>query len=371
MAKPNDQLSILMLGEALDRPGGVVAVEKATLAVASDQLTFRHVPTLPRDGAWLQLGKLVTVIRAVIQMLWCLATKPVDIVHIHVSMGASVYRKSILAGIALLFAKPVIMHTHGGEFSRQFPTMPGPLRRFVASLLRRSDAVIALAETWRRFYIDVVGVDPKRVVILRNPVTLPSSLPARSTGPPIGLLYLGMLSEPKGAFDLIRAMAALAEEDRRNVHLTMAGHGQIEEAGKLVADLGLRESIAIHGWLDHEARDALLAEVHGFILPSHFEGLPMALLEAMSWGLAIIATPVGGIPDIVVDGENGLLVQPGDTAALAAAIKRIADDAALRQRLGGQARTSVEPYSSAGYADGLIAIYRDVLPGGVLAGAST
>lgn len=371
MAEPKDKLSILMLGEALDRPGGVVTVEKATLAIASNQLTFRHVPTLPRDRAWLQLGKLVTVSRAVIQMLWCLVTKSVDIVHIHVSMGPSVYRKSMLAGIAMLFGKPVIMHTHGGEFSKQFPTMLRPLRRLVASLLRRSDAVIVLAETWRRFYINVVGVDPKRVVILRNPVTLPSSLPARSTGPPIRFLYLGMLSEPKGAFDLIQAMAALPYEDRQNVHLTMAGHGQIVEAGKLVADLGLQETVTILGWLDHEARDTLLAEVHGFILPSHFEGLPMALLEAMSWGLAIVATPVGGIPDVVVDGKNGLLVQPGDTAALAAAVKRLTADPVLRQRLGNEARTSVEPYSAAGYADCLIAIYRDVLPGGVLAGAST
>ena len=90
----------------------------------------------------------------------------------------------------------------------------------------------------------------------------------------------------------------------------------------------------------------------------------MALLEAMSFGLAPIATPVGGIPDVLVDGENGLLVPPGDHPALAAAIRRLLEDDQLRARLGNAARTSVLPYAADGYADALVAIYDRLVAAG-------
>ena len=95
----------------------------------------------------------------------------------------------------------------------------------------------------------------------------------------------------------------------------------------------------------------------------------MALLEAMSFKIAPIATPVGGIPDILEDGDNGLLVPPGDPTALAAAIMRLASDDALRRRLGERARASVEPYSAEGYAEALVEIYRAIVTDGALARA--
>jgi glycosyltransferase involved in cell wall biosynthesis len=357
MVNRKERLSILMLGESLERPGGVVTVEMATLASAPDQLAFHHIATLPADGPFRQLRKLLTLIGAAIALACGLCISAVDVVHIHVSMGASVYRKCLLAWIAFLFGKPVVMHTHGGEFAKQYPTMPGWLQRIVGATFRRCAAVITLAETWRRFYIETLGIKPERALILKNPVNLPKSLPERSSASPIRFLYLGMLSEPKGAFDLIDAMTQLDDTERRRLHLTIAGHGKIDEARAKVIAHGLEDIVTVRGWLNAEERDALLAETHVFALPSHFEGLPMALLEAMSFGIAPIATPVGGIPDVLTDGENGLLVPPGDHQAIAAAIRRVLDDDALRSRLGAAARASVEPYSADGYAEALVDIY--------------
>lgn len=358
MTTSNERLNVLMLGESLERPGGVVAVEKATLECAPDRLSFHHIATLPPDGRLGPLRKLITLIGAVFALFYRLVVHRVDIVHIHVSMGASIPRKSLLARIAFLFGKPVVMHTHGGAFAEHYPAMPGWMQRFVATAFRRSEAVITLAETWRRFYIDNLGIEPARAVILKNPVKLPPDLPDRSPAPPMRMLYLGMLSEPKGAFDLIEAMALLGQEERRGLHLIMAGHGEVAEANARVDRHGLGGCVTVHGWLNAEERDALLAETHVFVLPSHFEGLPMALLEAMSFGLAPIATPVGGIPDVLIDDDNGLLVPPGDHAALVTAIRRLRSDDALRTRLGNAARTSVRPYAADGYAEALIDIYK-------------
>ena len=118
MVDNKERLSILMLGEALERPGGVVTVEKATLASAPERLAFHHIATLPIDGQLAQLRKLLTLMQAVIALVFRLSTQTVDVVHIHVSMGASIPRKCLLAWVAFLFGKPMVMHTHGGEIGR-------------------------------------------------------------------------------------------------------------------------------------------------------------------------------------------------------------------------------------------------------------
>lgn len=370
MARRTEVLKILMLGEALDRPGGVVTVEKATLALASPTLSFRHIATLPKDGPRGALRKLRMALSALVQLPWRLLIERVDVVHIHVSQGASVYRKMLLVWIAFLFGKPVVMHTHGGDVAKRFPTLPSPLRRLIASTYRRADIIIALGESWRRFYIEAMGVDPDRVIILRNPVPMPATLPVRKAAPPLRLLYLGMLSEPKGAFDLIEAVSAMPEEGKAGLQVIMAGHGEIEEARQRVGELGLRDVIEVKGWVDPPERDALFHEVHGLVLPSHFEGMPMSLLEAMSWELAVIATPVGAIPDVVTDGKNGFLIPVSDTQALGNAILRLIEDPVLCRRLGAEGRKSVEPFSAKGYALHLTCLYLSLTTGQALAEAS-
>jgi glycosyltransferase involved in cell wall biosynthesis len=361
MTTDKARLRILMLGEALERPGGVVTVEKATLSCAPERLDFHHIATLPPDDPFGPFRKLITLIGAMAALILKLVPSRVDIVHIHVSMGASIPRKCLLAQIAFLFGKPVVMHTHGGEFAKQFPDMPTWLQTFIRRTFQQCDAVITLAETWRCFYVDTLGIDPSRALILKNPVTLPAIPPPTPPAPPVQLLYLGMLSAPKGAFDLIEAIAGIDEAKRQKLHLTMAGHGQLEEARTRVANANLGETIELRGWINADERDDLLKKTHIFVLPSHYEGLPMALLEAMSFGLSPIATPVGGIPDVLNDGENGLLVPVEEPKRLANAILRLVEDDGLRCRLGQAARSSVEPYSAEGYAETLIEIYQSLL----------
>lgn len=360
MAAENDVIKILMLGEALNRPGGVVTVEKATLALGSPSLGFHHIPTLPRDGAGAAWRKPGMALSALARTFWQLLATRVDIVHIHVSQGASVYRKMLIAWIAFLFAKPVLLHTHGGDVAKRFPHLPTPLRRLIAWTHRRADGVIALGEDWRRFYIEAMGVDADRVIILRNPVRMPETVPVRADNPPLRLLYLGMVSEPKGAFDLIKAASHLPREKHASLQIIMAGHGEVDRARGEVSALGLEDVIDVKGWIEPAERDLLLREMHALVMPSHFEGMPMSLLEAMSFGLTVIATPVGAIPDVVIDGDNGFLIPVGDTDALGKAMSALADDPVRCQTLAAAARKSVEPYSIEGYSAHLTQLYRNL-----------
>lgn len=114
-------------------------------------------------------------------------------------------------------------------------------------------------------------------------------------------------------------------------------------------------------WLDPSTRDQWLQMGQVMILPSRMEGIPMAILEGMAWGLPGITTPVGGIPEIVVDGKEGFLVPPDDIGAVSQAIRRFLEDPTLIQKMGHQARQRAENFSIERYCDKLKEIYLTVL----------
>ena len=139
------------------------------------------------------------------------------------------------------------------------------------------------------------------------------------------------MDKDKGTFDLLDAIAKVPQPMLQDsVRFIVAGNGEVERVREIVERLGLNNCVTVFDWVEPEQRDSLLAESDVFVLPSYFEGMPMSLLEAMSWSMPVITTPVGGIPDFVVEGENGLLVQPGDIDGLSSAFAKLANSADLR-----------------------------------------
>src|SRR5690606_23406292 len=138
----------------------------------------------------------------------------------------------------------------------------------------------------------------------------------------------------------------------------LAGNADTQRLRARVNELGVQDVVEIREWVDPAERDRLLAAAHAFVLPSHAEGLPMSLLEAMAWGLAPISTPVGSIPEHVVDGANGLLVTPGDIAQLTAAIERLVSNDEDRMQMARLARATVEPPCVKDYSTRMCALYR-------------
>jgi glycosyltransferase involved in cell wall biosynthesis len=331
---------VLMLGTALEGRGGVAAV----VSVLRDGGLFereqvRYVPT-HADGS--ASGK----IRRALAGFWhatriCLLQRPA-IVHVHSASNASFLRKSMLLLIARGAGCKTIFHLHGGGF-REFATgQAGPLmRRWICHTLERSSLVIALSDSWAAF---LRGFAPgARVAVLPNSVPLPSAQAGREE--PGRVLFLGRIEEGKGVFELLDAVARLAPR-LPELRLTLGGSGDADEVRRRAAALGIADRVELPGWLGERERTAELERAEVFCLPSHAEGLPMALLEAMAAGKAVVASRVGAIPEAVLDGDNGLLVPAHDSDALAAALQRVLADAALRQRLGQRARATVEQHYS-------------------------
>lgn len=122
----------------------------------------------------------------------------------------------------------------------------------------------------------------------------------------------------------------------------VGGNGEVDRVMESVRVLRLGGLVHVLGWVSGDDKKALLETGDIFALPSHDEGLPVSILEAMSWAIPIIATRVGGIPELVREGKDGILIDPGDVPALSASLERLALDGTLRAKLGLFARTRVE-----------------------------
>jgi len=344
---------ILMVGTALDGQGGVAAVVSVLRSCGLFEREGVHYVSTHREGAALaKLGHACSGLWSVARA--CLRARPV--VHAHVSSGASFVRKSLVLLLARLSGCKTIFHLHGGTFRHYAQERSGVLMRgWIRHTLERSSLVIALSDSWAAF---LGGFAPKaRLAVVPNAVPLPASTGA---GIPGRVLFLGRLASAKGINELLDAAAALAPRFPQ-LRLVLGGSGDLAAMRRAARERGIGHLVELPGWLDAAARDAELAQASVFCLPSHAEGLPMSVLEAMAAAKPVVATHVGGIPELVRDGENGLLVSPHDTAALMAALARLLDDPALGARLGARARLTVEAqYSTQAVCGRLAVIYNDL-----------
>lgn len=326
---------VVMVGTSLATRGGVAAViGNWRRAGLFERWPVDYVAT-HRDGG--RLEKFLKAIDGIVSFIALLCRYPRALLHVHGASRASFWRKSAFMALAKLARWPVVYHLHGGGFATFYEKECGPMRRAVVRFfLDHADYIVVVSERWRT-WMRGISSNPN-VVVIENVVNAPArNLAARQPGL---VVFTGRCAEGKGIYDLLQATLALRREVPR-LRVELAGDGDLDEVERTIASMGLADRVRLLGWIGPEARDELLARASIFVLPSHAEGLPMSLLEAMASGCAIVATSVGGIPDVVSDGVNGLLVPAGDVQALQQAIARLIADPALARRLGDAARDTI------------------------------
>jgi glycosyltransferase involved in cell wall biosynthesis len=351
-----DCRTVLMVGTDLRGMGGVRAVVQGYLdAGLFERIDCTYVPTHRYGPPWMKAWAAITGwVRVAVQ----LRRLERPLVHVHLSTHASFWRKSIICLMARLARRPYLLHVHSGFFPDFYGRQSGPLGRWlIRSVFAHAAVLIALSEQWRSWLLEICA--SARIEVLVNAVALPDlSAVRRGESAEPTLLFLGDISRSKGVFELVRALARVSAQFPR-LKLLCGGVGSVKELRALCDELGLADRVSFPGWLGAERKRAELAGATAFVLPSHAEALPMALLEAMSWSLPVITTPVGGIPQVIEHEVNGLLVRPGDIEGTAAAIAQLMREPALRERLGSAARRTIErSYSVDAAVERLIAIYR-------------
>jgi glycosyltransferase involved in cell wall biosynthesis len=351
----------ILLSEGLAARGGigrVMAYLVRALDTVAPDVSVRVVRArLIEHGA----AKHPSVLPALAGFALRLARGGVDLVHVNVAPRGSTWRKMLFAGVARRMGVPVLLHLHGSGYD-QFFAAQSPVRQArIRAFFGAAAGVVALSDYWHRFVTETLRVDPARVTQIPNGVPAhPERTAAVPAVPeaPTRILFLGQLGERKGVDVLLDALATL---DARGLawRATLGGNGEVEAAQARAAALGIGDRIAFPGWVGEAEVRTLLGAADLFVLPSRAENQPVAILEAMAAGLPVVATAIGAIPEQVLDGETGLLVPPGDAAALADALATLIDSPARRAAMGaaGHARFAAH-FSIEATAERFAALYR-------------
>ena len=361
MARTPNQ--VVMIGTDPATHGGISA---AVLAWEEAGLFGRwpitYIPT-HRDGTRLQ--KLLRAFDAFVTLVALACRVPCAVLHVHAASRASFWRKAPFMAVARLVGWPVLFHLHGGGFATFYERECGPLARAVVRyFVRSADRVVVVSERWQA-WVRTTFAHPQVQCVANSVALRPASWTARD---PARIAFVGRLTEAKGAYDLLEAVALLRDRNPR-VRLELAGEGDLDRFMRRAYELGIGDRVLARGWCAAADRERMLARAGVFALPSHAEGLPMSLLEAMATGCPVVASRVGGIPDAVRDGESGLLVPARSPAQLAQALARVLQDRDLAARLGGNAQVAVaQRHSPHAAVERIGHIYRDL--GLAAAGAS-
>jgi len=355
--RSSERVRVLHIGPDVDGRGGMAAVVRNLLASPlSERHRLSFVATYSTASPVLRL--LVFALGSARLVRWCLGTGA-RVVHVHTAIRGSWYRKALCTVLAKALRRPVVLHLHSGEGDiRAFERRIGRVTRaLLGAGFGRADRVLAVSEASARELERVFGL-PSVTVVPNAAPPLPAKSRLNGADPhAVGVLYLGgFANRAKGADVLLAALPAVLERCPR-LTITLAGPGEPPAAAQALLD-----SPAVHwaGYLDGGAKDAALHGAQMFVMPSRSEGLPVALLEAMAHGRAIVAARTGGIPEVVSEGEDAVLVAPEDPAALAGALVELALDAERRRRLGAAARARAERLNGDEVVDRLDATYREL-----------
>ncbi|MEZ5079028.1 MAG: glycosyltransferase family 4 protein [Solirubrobacterales bacterium] len=282
--------------------------------------------------------------------------------HVHSAARGSLYRKGLVVALARALRVPVVFHVHAGSVDiEEFDARIGRFRRWaIGRALQVSTRVLAVSAKTATAIEACFGRRGIGVVPNSAPPLPPQARPLDPGGEAENrVLYLGGFANPvKGGEPLLEALSRVAAE-HPDTSFALAGPG--DPPPRLLELIGAAGNVEWLGWLDPAAKADELARSAIFVLPSLSEGLPVALLEAMTWGRAIVATGVGGVPDVVADGSDAIIVPPADVAALAVAIEALAADPGRRGALGAAARERAAALNEVEVCGRLDAIYREVL----------
>jgi len=328
-----------------------------------DEWNIRHVVT-HGDGS--PARKIGLFARGTIEFVAALVQLRPTVVHLHASTRGSFIRKAVLFWISRPTRTPVVMHMHGSGFQSYYENSPKAMQAIIRATISRVSAFVALGEVWATRMRTLVPA--ARILAIPNAVRLGERIGQPGAGEPIRVVFLGRIGDHKGTFMLLDAWADLVRDTRFTVgggsaaSLTVAGDGEVDRARDRVVELGIDHTVDIHDWLSESEVAKLLDHSHVLVLPSRNEGQPMAVLEAMARGLCVIATDVGGIPEMIGDG-CGVLVAADDTEGLTAALQLVVHDRDVRAGHGDAAYSRVKnQFDVAEVSRQLDALYREVAP---------
>lgn len=288
------------------------------------------------------ISGLLRTIYQLITMLFKIKNKKIDIIHIHTSSWGGFWRFGLFIFLLKIINKKKILHIHGAEFKKFYFSRNIFQKRLIINILESCDSLIVLSNQWKEFFNSIAPKVKKEVVA--NSVTMPKSKINDSLinidfSGTINILFLGGLTARKGIIELINVIPIIIAK-KAGIRFTIAGFPLssekklLEELKNKSMDPNLKMFVDLKINFPESEKKNLYKTSDIFILQSYDEGLPFTILEAMSFGLPVITTPVGAISEFIEDGKNGFLIQPGDVDALSEKIIYLIEHPEICEMMG-------------------------------------
>lgn len=307
-------------------------------------------------------GKISKIIKAICAYFKfgkeLILNKP-DLVHIHSSFGGSFYRKLPIIYMASVFRIPIVNHIHGSAIADLYINASPKKKKLVEKCFDKCRYLVVLSEEWKEKIAVVKTSTP--TVVIENYSVIHKEFLRKKTSEIKQILFLGFLTELKGCFDIPEIIEKVIQQYDK-IKVILAGSGEVEEIQKIVKKKNLEKYFVFPGWVKKGEKEELLKTANLFLLPSYTEAMPMSILEAMGYGLPIIASNVGGIPQLVEEGKNGFMVTPGDIDGFSTAILNIIQNDDLNYEMGKNSLEKAdEKYSLESHIEKIKVLYEAVL----------
>lgn len=337
-------MEIIITAPSLDPTQNVSGVSSVVRFIVDNnrEAQYVHFEIGKKDTEKGGVTRLRSLGKAFREWRLLLDEKPEAIVHYSFPLSTrSILRDPLFIREAIKRGHRVLVHIHGGLFLTA-EKIPFLQRHILQRVFAWDVPFVVLSEMEKEHVMKRFGA--KNVEVLPNCVESPTlTLPRREGGneyEKVTLGYLGRIEANKGMKELLMACQQL-KEDGVNFCLEMAGKEEHEGEYLPRFEALLGNDFHYYGVVSGQSKSEFFKRMDVFVMPSYFEGLPMALLECMSYGVVPVVTPVGSIPQVVTNGRNGLLNKVKDVDSIVEAIKKLATDRALLYSMGQEARTTI------------------------------
>lgn len=323
-----------MIGNSPKVKGGITSVINLILKKdwTKENIDMHFIPTF-NGGNFLY--KIIYFIIHFFLITSFLKTNKNASIYMHISYKGSFIRAYLIEKYCFKKHINVIVHLHGSQFDKWYYKSGPRLKRKINSFLVESNNIIVLGNKWEKI---IQSIEPKaKTTIIENAVFIPAQKVAWNGT--LNILFMGVLIKRKGIFDLVDVLDKLNQDSNLKYTLLIAGSGPEEKELKHVFNEKKLHNVQFLGWIKEEEKEAIYRKAQMMVLPSYNEGMPMALLEAMSYGLPIVSTDVGDISSLICNGKNGFLVKPGDAYGMVNGIKFIFNNPNNWEQMSKNSRT--------------------------------
>lgn len=320
-------MNVLMIGVDKKSIGGMLTVVENYInnEEFSQKTNLSYIPTVTNS---FKLEKITFFLKSLIKIIYVILSKNINIVHVHMAEKGSVFREGLVVLIANALGCKTIIHMHGATIEEWYNNQSNFIKKIVSKIFKKADKIFVLGVIWREFMEKIVK-EPSKIEVVYNAVTVPQNKLYNTEAK--NIIFLGMLIQRKGIYDLLQAISRIKDKLPSDIKVKLYGADKNNNIYEKINELHLEKKVEYCGWLTNNNKDKCFKNTLINVLPSYNEGLPMTILETMSYGIPNISTNIAAIPEAISNNENGILLKPGDIDSLSNSILKLVSDSDMRK----------------------------------------